>query len=290
MTRPPITRVRLVTSASAVDTSTLAAEFPTVKIELGHAIRVDDAVIDADAWRTSKSFEPFDEAVARSRGDGLMVRGDRHVELVAIEALTRYQRFIERRNGSSRTPIFAAVLRAHRAMHDVSKPLVRADLDHALDTWQWMLRIDATASITAQLAALLHDVERLESEADVRVEHQANDYQAFKDAHAARGGVWAYEILQAAGVTPVIAERVREIITLHERRGRDPEIDLLNDADALSFMSLNSSGYLDYFGPEQTRRKLVYTLGRMGDGARKKLAHVRLRPDVRALFQRAIAA
>jgi hypothetical protein len=287
MTRPPITRVRLVTSASAVDTSTIAAEFPTIKIELGHAIRVDDAVIDADAWRTSKTFEPFDEAVARSRGDGLMVRGDRRVELVAVEALTRYQRFIERKNGSSRTPIFGTVLRAHRALHDVTKPLVEVDLDHTLDTWQWMLRIDATASITAQLAALLHDVERLESEPDVRIEHHAADYQAFEDAHASRGGAWAFELLQAAGVAPVIAERVREIVT---RRGRDPEIDLLNDADALSFMSLNSSAYLDHFGPEETRRKLVYTLGRMGDRARKKLAHVRLRPDVRALYQRAVAA
>jgi hypothetical protein len=287
MTRPPITRVRLVTSASAVDTSTIAAEFPAIKIELGHAIRVDDAVIDADAWRTSKTFEPFDEAVARSRGDGLMVRGDRRVELVAVEALTRYQRFIERKNGSSRTPIFGTVLRAHRALHDVTKPLVEVDLDHTLDTWQWMLRIDATASITAQLAALLHDVERLESEPDVRIEHHAADYQAFEDAHASRGGAWAFELLQAAGVAPVIAERVREIVT---RRGRDPEIDLLNDADALSFMSLNSSAYLDHFGPEETRRKLVYTLGRMGDKARKKLAHVRLRPDVRALYQRAVAA
>lgn len=280
-----LAHLRLVTSATSVDTTTLAREFPTLRIERAHAARADDVIIDADEWRAAESFRPFDEAIERSRGDAIIVRGGRGIENVACEVLTRYQRLLYRRNGSSRTRVFEAVLRAHVDLHDRSKPLVKADLDHALDTWQWMLRLDATAPLTAQLAALFHDIERLESEADARIEHDAPDYQTFKDAHAKRGGAWACEILRASGVTPTIAERVREIVENHERRREDSEIDLLNDADALSFLSLNSAGYLDYFGPEQTRRKLAYTIARLGEGARVKIGLLRLRPDVRFLFR-----
>ena len=60
---------------------------------------------------------------------------------------------------------------------------------------------------------------------------------------------------------------------------------MLNDADALSFFSLNSSGYADYFGPEQTRKKVAYTWNRMGAHAREKLRGVRLRDDVRTLLK-----
>lgn len=290
MTRSCIARVRLVTCAPEVDTRTLVSEFPTVRIERARATCVDHAVIDADEWRSAASFEPFDDVVLGAGGDAIIVRGDPRIELVACEVLTRYQRFVLRRNASSRARAFDAALRAHHAIHDQSKPLVKADYDHAIDTWQWMLRVRPAASLEAQIAALFHDVERLESEADRRVEHRASDYQAFKDAHASRGGEVSYSVLRGAGVEASLAARVRELVALHERRGYNSEIDLLNDADALSFLSLNSSGYLDYFGPEQTRRKLAYTVARMSDLARQKMALVRLRPSVRALLQRPVAA
>lgn len=256
----------------------LAREFPTVKLGSGPL----GPLIEADAWCAAQSFQPFDEAVEQSDADGISVRGPPEV---ACEVLTRYQRFVERRNRGSLEPVFTVVLAAHRSLHDVQKPLVKADLDHALDTWQWMLRLDPVASTAVQLAALFHDVERLESEADVRIEHHAADYQAFKDAHALHGAERTFGILVAVGIERAIAERARDIVARHERRRGDREIDLLNDADALSFFSLNSSGYLDYFGPDQTRRKIRYTLGRLSKNARRKLEHVRLRPDVRRLFE-----
>jgi hypothetical protein len=67
------------------------------------------------------------------------------------------------------------------------------------------------------------------------------------------------------------------LLRRHEARGNDDvELDLLNDADALSFFSLNAQGYLHYFGPEQTERKVRYTLARMGDRARHVLRRLRL--------------
>ncbi|HEY4588312.1 MAG TPA: DUF4202 family protein [Thermoanaerobaculia bacterium] len=206
----------------------------------------------------------------------------------AGEILTRCQRWMDRRNeASSRSPLFDRVLAEHRDAHDLAKPLVRADYDHALDTWQWVLRLAPDAGLAVQLAALFHDVERLASEADVRVEHQATDYQAFKDDHAARGAELAGALLAWVGIDTGTRERAARLIAAHEHLPRPGDSDaaalsLLNDADALSFLSLNSAGYLAYFGPEATRRKVAYTLRRLRPEGRQYLDGLRLRPAVAA--------
>jgi hypothetical protein len=204
--------------------------------------------------------------------------------LLCLEVLTRCQRAVGRRNDYSEGPQFERILARHRALHDLSRPLVRADYNHALDVWQWLLRLDSSASLAVQIAALFHDIERLTSESEKRVEHLAADYQRFKDAHARQGSAIARAVLREAGVAPATYQRAAELVAAHERRSFDREVMLLNDADALSFFSLNSNGYADYFGAEQTRRKVSYSWNRMGPAARAKLPGVRLRDDVRALL------
>jgi len=199
--------------------------------------------------------------------------------LVVEEAIAEQVRLRTQRLAPQRTitePWFDGVLDLHRGLHDLDKPLVRADFDHALDTWQWALRLDPHASAPAQLAALLHDIERLVSEADARVEHHAADYQAFKDAHALAGGALARRLLERAEVPRAVIDRAVTLVEIHERRGNEPEVTLVNDADALSFFSLNSPGYLAYFGPEQTRKKVAYTLARMSAAARAWLPRARI--------------
>jgi hypothetical protein len=231
------------------------------------------------------------ELAERTAGPfGLRLLGSpERLPTMAFEVLTRCQRLADRRNHDSCGPEFDRVLRCHRELHDLAKPLVRADHSHSLDTWQWMLRLNRGASLAAQLAALFHDVERLVSEADVRVEHLAPVYQEFKDAHARSGAVMALEALAEAGVDEPVCRRVARLIGGHEQppfpgEPYAEELALLNDADALSFFSLNSPGYMDYFGPEATRRKVAFTLARLRPAARRRLSHIRLRPDVAALL------
>ncbi|MCO5171380.1 MAG: DUF4202 family protein [Planctomycetes bacterium] len=202
-------------------------------------------------------------------------------------ALTRLQRFIDRRNDVSGGPWFDRVLRRHRALHDRRLPLVRADHDHAVDTWRWVLRLRPDASLALQAAALFHDVERLKSEARARKEHLAPDYAAFKTAHARAGAALARRALTSAGLDPGAVAQVEALIAGHERPGEpdDEERALLNDADALSFFSLNASGFLDYYGPDHTRAKVAYTLGRLRPAQRWRLGRLHLRADVLALVR-----
>ncbi|HEX2061028.1 MAG TPA: DUF4202 family protein, partial [Thermoanaerobaculia bacterium] len=201
---------------------------------------------------------------------------------IALEVLTRCQRHIRRGNES---PLLSRVLERHRALHDLAKPLVRADYNHALDVWQWLLRLDSDASEELQFAALFHDIERLASESDARVEHLASDYQRFKDAHAHKGAEIAASVLAECGADAATCARVAALVASHERPSDDAEVALLNDADALSFFSLNSNGYADYFGPEQTKKKVAYTLNRLRPAARAKLDSVRLRPEIRTMLE-----
>jgi hypothetical protein len=199
------------------------------------------------------------------------------------QLLTRYQRllpFVQRTE-----PIVARVLAAHRALFDLTKPLVRADYAHALDTWRWTLRLDFGASAALQLAALFHDVERLRSEPDARVEHLARDYSAFKQAHARTGARLSGEILSQCDVAPGLVARVQQLIERHETPDGDAELAALNDADALSFFSLNSWGFVEYFDPAHSRAKVAYTLGRMRPAAKRYLDRFRYHPRMWRLLR-----
>ncbi|MDF2698396.1 MAG: hypothetical protein K0S65_6780 [Labilithrix sp.] len=281
-------RLRLV-GEDEIDTDFVQREFPTVKVERAPMCGSGDIVVDERVWHGAFDLRGLDERIEHAGPvASISVRGH-DVGTIAGEVLTRYQRLLGRRNRASSAPLFNVVLNAHESLYDESVPLSKADLDHALDTWQWMLRLHPEAGLAPQLAALFHDIERLESEPRERMEHRVPDSQSIKDTNMRRSAERVVSLLVGAGVDADTAERTRNIVFCTERRAGDPEVLLLDDADALSFLSLNSARYIDYFGVAQTRRKVAYTLSRLGPRARQKLDRVRLRPDVERLLREVAA-
>jgi hypothetical protein len=264
-------------------------EPPPVSLVVRHADSVPDGAITAAAWRDDGfDFWAFDRRLDELVGRGapvVVAAPAGEARALVGQIATRGQRLAPRRNAASQGAWFDRVLDDHRALHDLGKPLVQADFDHALDAWQWTLRLDPEASAAVQLAVLLHDVERLVSEADVRIEHHAVDYQAFKDAHARAGARIAHAVLARAGVARALADQVAALVAVHERAHGDAAIRAINDADALSFFSFNSPGYLAYFGAAQTTAKVSYTLARMSERAGRELAALRLPQLVRAQIE-----
>jgi len=244
--------------------------------------RDEDVVIASAAWlRSDVRLLEFDHALheAQDRGGpctfAVVGEGDALLRTVVGVAL-RYQRLWPRRNVQAGDVDFDLVLRAHRALHALEKPLVRADYEHALDVWQWTVALSPEASRAVQVAALFHDIERLASEADVRIEQNAPDYSTFKVDHARRGADMTRAVL-ASIAEPALVERVCALVARHERPDADPELALLNDADALSFFALNSAGFFAYYGPEHTAMKVDYTWKRItSERARRALEDVRL--------------
>jgi hypothetical protein len=270
----------------------LTREFPQIAWAVTHRIPPGSLVMHerewrgpgADLYRTDRTML----ALCTRPAWLIVVEDDRSGTLTdtAAEILTRYQRLVPRTNELSKAPAFRAALARHRELHDLGKPLVRADYDHALDVWQWILRLNPAASLSLQLAGLFHDIERLASEADERIEQNAPDYQLFKDTHARAGARFAAQVLYKSGIAAADVTRVERLIQEHERpvaSARDADLATLADADALSFFSLNSPGFADYYGAEHTRKKVRYSLGRMTAAALSRLAEIRLRPDIAGL-------
>jgi hypothetical protein len=209
-------------------------------------------------------------------------------DLVAEDLAVRCQRWSGERNAASEDPEFASLLLRHRNLHPLDKPLLRSDYRHALDVWQWVLRLDPEAGAAVQLAALFHDVERIFTEADSRGEQAVVDYDDYKARHAERSALVTDEVLREQGTPPDLRSRVAELIAGHDQPGRvdGSEGELLEDADALSYFSLNSSGYLSYYGAEQARRKIGWTHARLSARGRGWLGRLRLPPGVTALLEK----
>jgi len=253
--------------------------------------------IDAQAWLAEdvdlmcfdRSIHAAEDAHGRAGTVELRVIGsDRERrQLAESQVKMRYQRLAPSRNEHSDNALFSSIVARHRALHTLSKPLVRADYDHALDVWQWLLRLSPAASLELQVAGLFHDVERLESEPDRRVEQSATDYLSFKTAHARRGATIVGEVLAPLAMSAASVTRVQQLISCHEQPRQDAELALLNDADALSFFALNSPGFIRYFDADHSAKKIAYTLSRMSPNARAWLRSVRLERQVSHLLEQA---
>jgi predicted metal-dependent HD superfamily phosphohydrolase len=240
--------------------------------------------VDAGAWaRGALDLPELDERI-----DDLAAAGPFALEVqgepasVAEEVEVRCQRWSGRRNGGLPHEELTRLLARLRDIHPVDKPLVRADYRHALDVWQWVLRLDPEAGGAVQLAALFHDVERVFSEADFRSEQMVEAYDDYKARHAARSAAITARVLEEEGCEAALRTRTAELIAGHDQPGRADSQDaaLLEDADALSFFSLNSSGYLRYYGAEQARRKVEWTLARLSGRGHDALARLRLPPTL----------
>ena len=249
--------------------------------------------LDARAWRHGET-DLMDLIGLDERADELAGGGSFEVELdgaeeaeeeTAGEVALHFQRWSGRRNAASDGEDFSRLLRAHRALHPLDKALVRADYRHALDVWQWVLRLDPGAGVAAQAAALFHDIERVYTEADSRSEPGAAEYDAFKARHAAVSARLAGRVLAEQGFDPAVRERAAGLVAGHDRPevASDPAAAVLGDADALSYFSLNSPGYLAWFGEEAARRKIAWTLARLSPAGRAWLPRLRLAAPVAAL-------
>lgn len=284
-------RVRLVGEEEDGPLRSLEREFPSVSIERGSvAIGV---VVDDYVWRGAFDLGSLDEKVERSCPQGSVTVRGRDVVRIAGEVLSRYQRFVHRRNEASKDSAFDEALKLHEGLFDMSADLGRSELAHALDTWQWTLRLHPEASRAIQLSALFHDVARLfdcdPRDTRERLEHRAPVPSGPKDSRPGKGVDRARSWLTGVGLPVDEADHVQGILDGDPRRGSESDFMLLNDADALSFLSLGSAAYVDYFGVAQTRRKVAYTLARLGPHAKKKLDTIRLRPDVERLLHEVAA-
>ena len=148
----------------------------------------------------------------------------------------------------------------------ISKAPGKEDLGHARIALKWLLKLKPDADLAAQIAVLAHDIERgtegyLERK---KQKLKKKDYEEYKRIHAEEGATVVAEILKDQGYDQELIDRVKGLVTKHETGG-DPDSDLLQAADSLSYFENNVPGYLKRGGPDQLRKKMKFMFGRSSE-------------------------
>jgi hypothetical protein len=147
---------------------------------------------------------------------------------------------------------------------------------HSINTLEWLLRLDPEADDILKIAALGHDIERAVPARKVK----AADYDTYDDymeAHARKSADILTEILVECGVAPEATDEIAFLVAHHETGGGE-RLDLLMNADVLSFFHVCLPLYFDRKGPEITRKRMVWGYKKLSPESRRKVAEIEF-PD-----------
>jgi Domain of unknown function (DUF4202) len=148
----------------------------------------------------------------------------------------------------------------------------------------WLLQLAPDASEVVQLAARGHTLRRWEIQRD-RYPNNTAGYHAWRDATAGHAAVAAEALLRPIGYPD---ERIQRVGRLVRRTDfpRDPDAQLLEDADCLAFLELKLTAYLDRWDEKKLARILNGTWMKMSGQARTLARQVPLDPRVGPLLKR----
>jgi hypothetical protein len=163
--------------------------------------------------------------------------------------------------------------RFEKAKRKISEIVARSttpeDPVHSEKTLEWLLKLRPDADEILQLAALGHDVER--ARPDRLIESQFKIYDEFKAAHAKKGGEIIAQILQGFGYSNADVARAQKLVTEHEFSSSDQDVQVLSDADSISYFDYNIHFFVKRHTAEEIRDKIRFMYQRASLRARKEI-------------------
>jgi HD superfamily phosphodiesterase len=172
----------------------------------------------------------------------------------------------------------------------LSQSQVPEDAAHAQNVWAWVLRLHPGAGFALQIAALGHDIERALPERKV-LRAGFSEYDAFKQAHAENSAEILRELLSKFALDTETVARVVFLVRHHEfGHANDAEVEILKDADSLSFFETNLALYYQREGPEETLFRMRWGYMRLSARAKPFLRRMHYRDEIlNSLLQTVIA-
>ncbi len=149
---------------------------------------------------------------------------------------------------------------------------VPEDPIHSINTLEWLLKLMPDAGESLKIAALGHDIERAIEKRKVR-RQDYKDYDAFKDAHALNSANVLLEIMQACDIDKKMIEEVFFLVRHHETGGTD-RVDILKDADSISYFEVNLPLYFVRNTLKETKRRCFWGYKRLSDRGKKVVAEL----------------
>ena len=158
---------------------------------------------------------------------------------------------------------------------------------HLVRTRDWLLDLAPDAGEAARLAALTHDMERHFPGGPVQdLEIWPEDEGEYRRLHSERSARIVGDWLRAQGADDALAGEVVRLILAHETGG-EPDEDLVQAADSLSFLEVNGDVIARWYATgrasrERAKAQARWMLDRIRIDRAKELA--------RPLYEEAIAA
>ncbi len=155
----------------------------------------------------------------------------------------------------------------------IKKSPVPEDLIHSKNTLEWLLKLKPDADDALKIAALGHDIERGIEERKVRREDYQN-YDEFKEVHASNSAKILAEILKECNISKKLADDIFFLVRHHETGGTR-RVDILRDADSISFFHVNLPYYFIRNGIEETKERCLWGYRKLPDNLKKVVANFR---------------
>lgn len=152
----------------------------------------------------------------------------------------------------------------------IEKSLVPEDPTHAKNTLEWLFKLKPDADEALKIAALGHDIERAIEERKVRYKDYKN-YNEFKKAHALNSAKILKEIMEECNARKKLIDDVFFVVSRHEIGG-DKRVDVLVDADSISFFHVNLPYYFVRNGVEETKRRCLWGYRKLSDNLKGVIA------------------
>ena len=119
-----------------------------------------------------------------------------------------------------------------------------------------------------QIAALAHDIERgIYTDKDKIIKEKFDDYDKRKREHSRRSAKIICDLLRKHRFNKDFIKKVEYLVLLYEFGG-DEEVDVLRDADSISFFEDNLEYYFDTHGGKTAGLKIEFMYNRMSKKAK----------------------
>lgn len=158
---------------------------------------------------------------------------------------------------------------------------------HAEAMTAWLERLDPEAGEAQHLAARAHHLRRWASPRSSFPEGRAG-YLRWRAEQKRRHAREVGDILAGCGYDEATIERVGQIIR-KEGLGRDPQVQVHEDALCLVFLELQAADVAPDLGADKTVAVLAKTAAKMSERGLAEAAALDLPDGVRALLDRALA-
>jgi hypothetical protein len=148
---------------------------------------------------------------------------------------------------------------------------------HLLRTLYWLEQLRPNANEALRIASISHDIERAFRQKDVKEivkKIGGLTSREYFEKHEIRGAEIIGGHLEKQGARKKLIERVKMLVSRHERGGNDDQ-NLLKDADSIGFFEIYVTGKLmqemvEHIGKDEAKKKIDFMYNRISaDKVRK---------------------